>query len=43
MWAREYSDGTKSYCSTKQVDGVWGCCSQTCYEKFKHLKDNSST
>lgn len=38
MWAREFSDGTKSYCSSKDVDGKWGCCSQTCYESFKKRK-----
>lgn len=38
LWSRDLSDGTTSYCSSKDIDGKWGCCAQTCWEKFKDLK-----
>lgn len=34
-WYAEYTDGTTRKCSKNDVDGKWGCCSQTCYEKLK--------
>jgi len=36
-WFREYSDGTKSKCSAKHVDGKWGCCTSTCYNSWVRL------
>jgi len=35
VWVREYSDGTTVPCTSKDVDGKWGCCSQTCYVKTR--------
>jgi hypothetical protein len=35
MWNKELSDGTTVPCTTKDIDGKWGCCSQTCYEKTR--------
>lgn len=31
LWKREFSDGTTAPCTKKDMDGKWGCCSQTCY------------
>jgi hypothetical protein len=42
MWNKELSDGTTVPCTTKDIDGKWGCCSQTCYEKMKKRKNISS-
>jgi hypothetical protein len=39
MWNKELSDGTTVPCTTKDIDGKWGCCSQTCYEKMKKRKN----
>jgi hypothetical protein len=39
MWDKELSDGTTVPCTTKDIDGKWGCCSQTCYEKMKKRKN----
>lgn len=35
VWVKEYSDGTKVPCTSKDIDGKWGCCSQTCYVKTR--------
>jgi hypothetical protein len=35
VWVKEYSDGTKAPCTSKDIDGKWGCCSQTCYVKTR--------
>jgi len=42
MWVREFSDGTSAPCSSKDIDGKWGCCSQTCYEKMKKRRGGNS-
>ena len=42
MWVREFSDGTSVPCSSKDIDGKWGCCSQTCYDKMKKRRNISS-
>jgi hypothetical protein len=38
MWNKDLSDGTTVPCTTKDIDGKWGCCTQTCYEKYKKRK-----
>jgi hypothetical protein len=35
VWVKEYSDGTTVPCTSKDIDGKWGCCSQTCYIKTR--------
>jgi len=35
LWKKEFSDGTTAPCTTKDMDGKWGCCSQTCYNNRK--------
>jgi hypothetical protein len=35
VWVKEYSDGTTVPCTSKDIDGKWGCCSQTCYVKTR--------
>ena len=35
LWKKEFSDGTTVPCTTKDMDGKWGCCSQTCYNNRK--------
>lgn len=37
LWKKEFSDGTTAPCTTKDMDGKWGCCSQTCYNNRKKL------
>ena len=39
MWNKDLSDGTTVPCTTKDIDGKWGCCSQTCYEKMKKRRN----
>jgi len=41
-WYAEYTDGTKRNCTKQDIDGKWGCCSQTCYEKMKKRKNIAS-
>lgn len=38
VWVKEYSDGTTVPCTSKDIDGKWGCCSQTCYVKTRKRK-----
>ena len=38
-WYAEYTDGTTRKCTKNDVDGKWGCCSQSCYEKIKKRKN----
>ena len=38
MWDKDLSDGTTVPCTSKDIDGKWGCCTQTCYEKYKKRK-----
>jgi hypothetical protein len=33
LWKKDLADGTTVPCSSKSIDGKWGCCSQTCYNK----------
>jgi hypothetical protein len=39
LWFREYTDGTKSKCSDKHIDGKWGCCTSTCYNNFARRRE----
>lgn len=39
FWKKDLDNGKSISCTSKDVDGVWGCCSQTCYEMIrKNLK-----
>jgi hypothetical protein len=38
LWEKEFSDGTTAPCTEKDMDGKWGCCSQTCYNNRKKSK-----
>ena len=38
VWVKEYSDGTTVPCTSKDIDGKWGCCAQTCYVKTRKYK-----
>ena len=42
LWYKELSDGSKVPCTSKDIDGKWGCCSQTCYNNRKKRKNMSS-
>ena len=33
-WEKDLSNGTKVPCSKADMDGKWGCCSQTCHIAF---------
>ena len=39
LWYKELSDGSKVPCTSKDIDGKWGCCSQTCYNNRKKRKN----
>jgi hypothetical protein len=39
LWKKEFSDGTTAPCTRKDMDGKWGCCSQTCYNNRKKRKN----
>lgn len=41
LWYKELSDGSKVPCTSKDIDGKWGCCSQTCYNNRKKRKNIS--
>jgi len=38
VWKKDLSDGTTVPCTSKSIDGKWGCCSQTCYNTLKKRK-----
>ena len=33
IWFQEFTDGTRQSCSKQSIDGVWGCCTATCWRK----------
>jgi hypothetical protein len=35
LWKKDLNNGTTVPCSSKSIDGKWGCCSQTCYNILK--------
>ena len=38
LWKKDLADGTTVPCTSKSIDGKWGCCSQTCYNTLKKQK-----
>jgi len=42
LWYKELSDGSKVPCTSKDIDGKWGCCSQTCYNNRPKRKKTAS-
>ena len=38
LWKKDLADGTTVPCTSKSIDGKWGCCSQTCYNTLKKRK-----
>jgi len=38
FWKKDLADGTTVPCTDKDMDGKWGCCSQTCYNKTQKPK-----
>jgi len=36
LWYKELSNKSNVKCSSKDIDGKWGCCAQTCYEELKN-------
>ena len=38
VWKKDLDNGTTVPCTSKSMDGKWGCCSQTCYNTLKKRK-----
>ena len=38
LWKKDLADGTTVPCTSKLIDGKWGCCSQTCFNTLKKRK-----
>jgi hypothetical protein len=38
LWKKDLNNGTTVPCTSKLIDGKWGCCSQTCFNTLKKRK-----
>jgi hypothetical protein len=33
-WRKDFKDGTSQACSKEDIDGIWGCCTATCWSIY---------
>jgi hypothetical protein len=38
-WRKDFKDGTSQACSKNDIDGIWGCCTATCWSIYQSEKD----
>jgi hypothetical protein len=42
-WKKEFKDGTSQACSKEDIDGIWGCCTATCWSIYTSEQNYPAT